>query len=239
MEANEWVKESKYQRWIGLLLIAQTLILIVASLNRLTDFSAGPVAENQFLRWRDFNHLMVFPPLTVFIAIGFRQVFLRVGENRNGWADLLFVIAVYFLGAGYGVHELANYLSVLAKTREAIDPVFREVIRYNDDDFSHWVFFGAFIILNIVMLLWQAANPFQSRLSRIDLTICVINGLILSAAILANLTRGELGFDLVALLALAVIALFFWLKNKRQPLNIYYVTGLWPGLIGTAVAKML
>lgn len=238
MSHEKFSNEAKYQRWIGLLLIAQTLILIVASLNRLTDFSAGPVADNQFLRWRDFNHLMVFPPLTVIVALGFRQTFLRVGENRHSWADFLFVIAVYFLGAGYGVHELANYLSVLAKSREAIDPVFREVIRYNDDDFSHWVFFGAFIALNVVMLLWQAANPFQSRLSRVDMSICVVNGLVLSAAIFANLTRGELGFDLVALLVLALVSLFFWLKNKKQPLNIYYVIGLWPGLIGTAVVKL-
>ncbi len=239
MELTQTTNEAKYQRWIGLLLIAQTLILIVASLNRLTDFSSGPVAANQFLRWRDFNHLMVFPPLTVIVAIGFRQVFLKVGGNRDGRVDLLFVIAVYFLGAGYGVHELANYLSMLIKSRETIDPVLREVIRYNDDDFSHWVFFGAFIALNVVMLLWQAANPFQTRLSWIDMAICIVNGAVLSAAIFVNLSRGDLGFDLVALLALALVALYFWLKDRKQPMNIYYVTGLWPGLIGTAIARML
>ncbi|MDF1740023.1 MAG: hypothetical protein P1U86_12750 [Verrucomicrobiales bacterium] len=238
MELTGMTNEAKYQRWIGLLLIAQTLILIVASLNRLTDFSSGPVAANQFLRWRDFNHLMVFPPLTVLVAIGFRQVLLKVGKTQWGWVDILFVIAVYFLGAGYGVHELGNYLSFLAKSRDAIDPVFREVIRYNDDDFSHWVFFGAFIALNVVMLLWQAANPFQTRLSLIDMAICIINGLVLSAAIFVNLSRGDLGFDLVALLILAVTALVFWLKDKKQPMNIYYVAGLWPGLIATAIARM-
>lgn len=239
MQSIEINKEARYQRWIGLLLTAQTLLLIAASLNRLTDFSSGHVAESQFLRWRDFNHLMVFPPLTVIVAIGFRQVLLCVGGKQRGWVDLLFVISVYFLGAGYGVHELANYLSTLAKTREELDPVFREVIRYNDDDFSHWVFFAAFVALNIVMLLWQAANPFQTRLSLIDKTICVVNALVLSAAIFANLTRGELGFDLVALLLLALVALFFWVRDRKQPLNIYYLFGLWPGLIATAVVKML
>lgn len=238
MKKNDAGNEAANQRWISILLTIQTLLFAGASLNRLARFSMGPVADNQFLRWRDFNNLMIFPPLTVLVAFGFREILFRNGGTRNLFADMLFIVAIYFLGAGYGVHELANYLSVLFKNRNDIDPVLREIIRFNDDDFSHWIFFAAFITLNVVMLLWQAANQFRTKLSIVDTILVIANAAVLSVAIYLNLSRGELGFDLAVLLVPAALALFLWTKDKKQPVYIYYFFGLWPGLIAVSILKM-
>lgn len=225
--------EAVAQRRIAILLSLQTVILILGSANRLMKWSHTPVAANGFLRWVDFNHLLVFPPLTILVSLAIRQTFVNLGKKSYIGVDVLFVLSVYFLGAGYGVHELANYLSSWTAGNDSFSSDFQEIIRFNDDDFSHWIFFGAFVGVNLSVLLWQYLNPFSSPLKKTELILILCNALILAAAIFANLSQGKLGFDLVALLVLAVPALIFWCKNRSQPIFLFYFAGLWLGLVAT------
>ena len=46
---------------IHLLLTIQTVVIIVGSLNRLTNWTTGYAHPNQFLRWVDLLNMLVIP----------------------------------------------------------------------------------------------------------------------------------------------------------------------------------
>lgn len=47
-----------------LLLGVQSVVVILLSINRLSSLTTGYVAGNEFLRWVDFNNMLVFPPIS-------------------------------------------------------------------------------------------------------------------------------------------------------------------------------
>jgi hypothetical protein len=85
----------------------------VGSAARLSDMTVGYVAPNQFLRWVDLNNMLALPlmSLIAFYLLKRRLEAASPGHGRAHLAlGLLFVIGIYLLAAGYGDHEVTNYL---------------------------------------------------------------------------------------------------------------------------------
>jgi hypothetical protein len=200
------------------------------------------VAPNQFLRWVDLNNMLVLPLLSVvaFYLLKRQMESGRVVQNSRAQLalNLAFLVAVYLLGASYGAHEVTNYLHVRF-CPPAEQNLLCSIIAFNDDEFSHWVFFAGFALINAALLFWQALFPHPQRLARLDLLLLGINGLFIGAGIFANLAFEVIGLDLYVVALLAALALILLVRKGAQPLYVYYTTAYWLGLAATVVYKLV
>ena len=188
----------------------QTLLLILISLNRLGPWTLNYVSPTEFLRWVDLHNMLT----------------------------LLFILGVYLLGAGYGNHEVTNYLHARFCPGPATDTLCRIII-YNDDTFSHWVFFAGFILPNVALMLTQVLYPYPGPLTPRDQGLLAFNGLFVAASIFANLAFEQIGLDLYVVALLAALALALMRRYSKQPLLFFYAVAYSLGLVATFIYKMV
>ena len=227
---------------IHLLLGVQSLIAIFVSINPLTDWFSSYVLPNQFLRWLDFNNMLVIPLASLVATYLLKKVIeynspAREGRAHIAW-NLVFIVGLYLTAASYGDHEVTNYLHVRFCLDDPSSDLCRIVI-FNDDEFSHWVFFTGFTMVNAAILFLQNLFPYLGKLSGTDVTLLFVNSLFLGAGVFANIGFEEIGLDLYVVALLAIIsALLLW-RRGRQPMFIYYTAAYWLGLIGSLTAQAL
>ena len=113
------------------------------------------------------------------------------------------------------------------------------IVIFNDDEFSHWVFFTGFILVNVAILFLQNLFPYQGKLSGGDVGLLVLNSLFLGAGVLANLGFEEIGLDLYVVALLAMVSAYLLWKRGKQPMFIYYTAAYWLGLIGSLIAQAM
>jgi hypothetical protein len=225
--------------WYGrlhLLLAAQSAVVVLVSVNRLSSVGLGYAAPNQFLRWVDLNNLLLALVSTVVSYLVLRQVQGSARGRGAGLLATLFVVATYVLGVGYGEHELTNYLSGRFCDGQGGDLC--RLLAFHDDEFSHWLFFGGFLGVSVVLMvaqaLWPAPRPAAGR----DLALVAGNALFIAAGILANLGFERIGLDLYVVAAVAALAVLLLWRRPRQPLLVYYATAYLVGLAATAAVKL-
>ena len=229
-------------RTTHLLLAVQTVAVILGSINRLSSLTAGYVAENEFLRWVDFHNMLTIALISL---IGFYLLKKQMEYDspaRDGqaslWLNVAFVVGVYLLGASYGDHEVTNYLHGRFCLNDSNSAICRIII-FNDDAFSHWLFFLGFVLVNGALLFWQVLFPFRGEVRGRDIALLGVNGLFIGLGILANLGFEEIGFDLYVVALLAALTLYLLWRYGRQPLLVYYGVAYLFGLGATFVVKLL
>ena len=221
------------------LLAVQSVVVIFVSINRLSTLTLQYVASNEFLRWVDLNNMLVLP-LTSLVAFYLLKKELERNSSAVGGRRLalnvIFIIGVYLLGASYGDHEVTNYLHARFCADDATSDLCRIVI-FNDDEFSHWVFFTGFVLMNAALMLLQVVYLHAGKLGTWDLALLGINGLFIGAGIFANLAFEAIGLDLYVVALLAALALYLLWRRGPQPLVVYYATAYTLGLVATFVYK--
>lgn len=228
--------EGQSLRTVHILLTVQNIFVILASINRLTSLTEGYVAQNEFLRWVDLLNMLVLPLISL-IAFYLLKKHMEKGEMvGSGRVHLLlnltFFIGVYLLGASYGDHEVTNYLHIRFCLDDAASAICRIII-FNDDEFSHWVFFIAFVMINAALLLLQIIFPHAGKVTTRDLVFLVVNGLFIGLGIFANLGFEEIGLDLYVIALLMLWASGLWWRYGRRPLFVYYSTAYTFGFLAT------
>ncbi len=229
------------QRIHGLLAV-QSLVVILVSLNRLGPWTTGYVAANEFLRWVDLLNMLPLP-LVSLVAFYLLKKEVEKGVLVGSGAlhltlNLAFIVGVYVLGVSYGAHEVTNYLHVRFCSDGAIDDLCRIII-FNDDDFSHWLFFAGFVLMNAALLLLQIIFPYRANLGQRDMLFLVGNGLFIGLGVFANLAFEEIGLDLYVVALLALLSVGVWRVYGRQPLTVYYTTAYLFGLVATGIYKAI
>lgn len=227
---------------IHLLLSVQSVVAILVSINRLGSWTLGYVLPNQFLRWVDFNNMLVLPLVSLAALYLLKKTIeynspSREGKNHLAW-NLVFIIGLYLTAASYGDHEVTNYLHVRFCLDDPNSDLCRIII-FNDDEFSHWVFFTGFVMVNIAILFLQALFPHSETVSGRDVAFLLLNSLFLGLGVLANLGFEEIGLDLYVVALLALISAYLLWKRGRQPMFIYYTAAYWFGLIGSLLAQVI
>lgn len=225
---------------IHALLAVQSVVVILVSINRLSDLTTAYVAANEFMRWVDFNNMLVLPLVSVvaFYLLKKQMEYSAPArpEGRHLVLNLTFVIGIYLLAASYGNHEITNYLHLRFCPDGAVSDLCRIII-FNDDDFSHWIFFTGFTLMNVALMLLQALFIYQTPLSQGDKLLLALNGLLIGLGIFANLAFEEIGLDLYVVALLAVLAFGLLWRRGSQPLLVYYATAYGLGLLATAITK--
>lgn len=222
---------------VHVLLGVQSIIIILLSINRLSSLTEGYVLPNEFLRWVDFNNMLVLPLVSVIASYLLKKHIERAGRWLLIW-NVVFLVGVYLLAASYGDHEVTNYLHLRFCADDTTSDLCRIII-FNDDDFSHWVFFTGFVLINAALLFIQVISPYGAVLPRRDVILLVVNGLFIAAGIFANLGFEAIGLDLYVVALLAALAIGLWWRRGAQPLIVYYTTAYTVGLIATLVVKLL
>jgi hypothetical protein len=228
-------------RSIHWLLTVQSVVIVLLSINRLSSLTLGYVAANEFLRWVDLNNMLILPLVSLVAFYGVKKALEYDSPQREGvWHRALsvsFLVGVYLTGAGYGDHEVTNYLHTRFCIPNDGSALCRIVI-FNDDEFSHWIFFAGFVLTNGALMLLQVLFPQRGVHNRRNLGALVANGLVIGLGVFANLAFEEIGLDLyiVALLALLAVGLLW--RWGRQPLLVYYTVAYLFGLVATAVVKV-
>lgn len=225
---------------IHFLLTVQTVIIVLGSLNRLGSWTMGFVAPNEFLRWVELHNMLTLPLISVsaFYLLK-KQVEKGVSNVSNRVSlllNLLFIVGIYLLAAGYGNHEITNYLHSRFCPDGAVDDLCRIII-FNDDEFSHWLFFGGFILLNGVLMVLQVVHPWRGPTRGRDSVMLIFNALFVALGIFANLGFEEIGFDLFVVLGIAGLAGGLRWRFGRQPLLLYYLTAYGVGLVVTVLYR--
>jgi len=227
------------------LLTIQTVIILLLSINRLSSWTLDYVAANEFLRWVDFHNMLTLPLVSLVTFYYLKETLADEPSRRAGVAyqvvGLLFAIGLYLFGAGYGNHEVTNYLHIRFCDQEATSThsALCRILIFNDDDFSHWVWFAGFVLINLVLLLTQALFPYRGNWQRRDTGLLIANGLFVALGIFANLAFEEIGLDLYVVALLALLAIAAWRRYGRQPLFLYYAVGYWVGLVGAGLYKVI
>ncbi len=229
-------------RWVHAWLTLQSVVLVLASVNRLSSATTGYVAANEFLRWVDLLNLLVLPLASTLVLWMLWRELARSPSRTGGGTltalELGFVSGIYLLAVSYGTHEVTNYLN----TRFCLDggtgveaangPLCR-IIAFNDDAFSHYLFFAGFSMVNALLLVQQWAHPFSSRVGTGDLVLLLVNGAFIALALFANLAFEAIGLDLWVVLGLALVALGFLVRGGPQPMFVYYSVAYGAGVVGT------
>ena len=227
---------------IHLLLGIQSLVGILVSINRLGTWTLGYVLPNQFLRWVDFNNMLVLSLISLVALYLLKKTIeydspAREGRAHMAW-NLVFIIGLYLTAASYGDHEVTNYLHVRFCAADTTSDLCRILI-FNDDEFSKWVFFTGFVMVNAAILFLQNIFPFRGQLGFGDIALLALNALFLGTAVLANLGFEEIGLDLYVVALLALISTYLLWRRGRQPMFLYYTIAYWLGLVGSLIAQTL
>jgi hypothetical protein len=227
---------------IHILLGIQSLVAILVSINRLGTWTLSYVLPNEFLRWVDFNNMLVLPLISVVASYLLKKTIEYDAPQRDSkphivW-NLVFIVGLYLLAASYGDHEVTNYLHQRFCATDTTSNLCRIII-FNDDQFSHWIFFTGFVMGNVAILFIQKLFPYQGKVTNTDFALLALNSLFLGAGVFANLGFEEIGLDLYVVALMAMISAYLLWRHGRQPLFIYYTIAFWLGLIGSLIAQIL
>ena len=227
---------------IHALLGVQSLVAILVSINRLGTWTLGYVLPNEFLRWVDFNNMLVLSLISVVASYLLKKTIEYDSPQREGKAhiawNLVFIVGLYLLAASYGDHEVTNYLHARFCATDITSDLCRIVI-FNDDEFSHWIFFTGFIMINAALLFLQTVFPHRGEVTTGDISLLVANAAFLAAGIFANLGFEEIGLDLYVVALLAILSVYLLWRRGRQPMFVYYTVAYWLGLVGSVIAQAL
>ena len=227
---------------IHALLGVQSLVAILVSINRLGTWTLGYVLPNEFLRGVDFNNMLVLPLISVVASYLLKKTLEYDSPQRESKAhialNLVFIVGLYLLGASYGDHEVTNYLHHRFCANDSTSDLCRIVI-FNDDEFSHWVFFTGFVMVNVAILFMQNLFPHPEPITKVDLALPSLNAIFLGAGVFANLGFEEIGLDLYMVALLALTGTYLLWRRGRQPMFVYYTIAYWLGLVASLIAQSL
>src|ERR1044072_2714114 len=203
---------------IHALLAVQSLVVVLVSINRLSRLTLGYVAPNEFLRWVDLHNMLTLPLVSIVAFYLLKKTVEAGGQPTSGrappTANLALLVGVFFLGAGYGDHEVTNYLHSRFCRGDEASPLCR-IVTFNDDEFSHWVFFAGFVLVNAALMLLHALFPRREPTSGRDTALIAFNAVLIGAGIFANLAFERIGLDLYVV-ALLPLRPFVLLRPRRR-----------------------
>jgi len=232
---------------VHLILTGLSATIILLSLNRLTTATLGHLQPFEFLRWLDFNAMLPIPLLSVILYYLLKREittetspFLKTG--LYAFYMVLLITGIYLFGAGSGTHEFANYLHARFCDTQVLNETLCNIVIYNDDSFSHYVYYAGFILMNVALMLIEYSMPRKNPAKRKDLWLIVPNALFIALGIFANLAFEEIGIDLwvfgsVMVLSLILLAKRQW-KFGALPVTFYFALSYTVGVVGTLLWKL-
>lgn len=231
---------------IKLGLTGLSLSLLILSLNRLTRLTTGFISRYEFLRWQDFHAMLTIPLVIIllYILLFWQTVQRNQFMLKKKFVYLLATLmtGVYLYGASSGLHEGMNYLNQRFCLETAPSQICT-IIAFNDDMFSHYLFYAALIIITLSLLAAEFLNPSKEKMSRKDMIIVGANAFLIGAGLTVNLGFEQIGVDLYAVFLMMLLSLvFLWQKKslwRQMPIIFYSSLAYSLGTVGALMAQWL
>lgn len=232
---------------IHYLLTGLSLTILLLSLNRLTESTQTHLQPHDYLRWLDFNAMLPIPLISIILyyllkrEITFDHPFLKT--SLYVFLNILLISGIYLFGAGSGDHEVTNYLNYrFCDGGKIISPICN-VIAYNDDSFSHYVYYIGFILMNVALIYIEHYIPRPKPISSIDSALIAANSIFIAAGIFANLAFEESTLDMYVFTSVMLLSMYLLFSTKlnwkHRPLTLYFTLSYSLGVVGTAIYKTL
>jgi len=234
---------------IHFILTGLTLTIILLSLNRLTTVTQGFLQPFEFLRWLDFNAMLPIP-LASIILYWLLKIEITRNDPTNPFLKSTFYViltiilisGIYFFGAGSGDHEVTNYLNFRFCDAGEIKNTLCDIITYNDDKFSHIVYYIGFILMNVALMLIEYKLPRKVKIVSKDLILITVNSLFIALGIFANLAFEDAKLDLIFFGSVMLLSLFLLFNKKggakTLPVTYYFASSYTIGVVGTLLYKL-
>lgn len=234
-------------RQVHLILIGLSLTIVLLSINRLTGLTSGYLAPYEFLRWLDFNAMLPIPLVSVLLYYLLkREITYESASAKTSFYTvcvLLLITGIYFFGAGSGDHEVTNYLNSRFCEAGKIKTAICQIISFNDDIFSHYVYYAGFVSMNVALMLLEHIMPRKKKATKNDLLLIIPNSLFIALGIFANLAFEEATIDLIVFSSVMLLALYLLLLAKRKlrevPVTFYFAASYTIGVVSTLLYKIL
>lgn len=229
--------ERAWERRLHVLLGVQSLVLVLASVNRLAGVGDAAVLPHGSLRVVELLNLLVLPPISALAFFLLLEHLLEgVAARTRRALRLTFLGALYLFAMSYGMHEPANHIH--DRFCGSAGGELCEIVRYHDDGLSHLLFFAGFAGIATVLLIAQAvatgvaATPLPGR------GLVLGNASLIAAAILANLGFEPIGLDLLVVAFVAALALVLLVRAGPRPVIIYFAWAYLVGLVATIAVTL-
>ncbi|MBI2327997.1 hypothetical protein HYU92_06795 [Candidatus Curtissbacteria bacterium] len=234
-------------RRVHLILSGLSLTIVALSLNRLTPFTQGYLQPFEFLRWLDFNAMLPIPLVSIVLYYLLKREIVSgspfIKTRLYSFLSVILVAGIYFFGAGSGDHEVTNYLHFRFCNDYQIDNSLCNIVFFNDDRFSHYVYYLGFVLLNVSLMIIEFKSPRKVLVSLRDLFAIAINSLVIAFGIFANLAFEEALIDLLVFGSVMLLALYLlFLTNKKLkslPITYYFAVSYSVGVVGTIFYKLV
>ncbi|MBI4137386.1 hypothetical protein HY469_04965, partial [Candidatus Roizmanbacteria bacterium] len=165
-----------------------------------------------------------------------------LNKNKIVLATLLFIIGVYLFGAGSGLHEAMDYLNARFCNRGEITNALCNIISYNDDTFSHIVYYIGFILLTISLVITEYFSPRKNPISLKDIRLISANALFIALFIFLNLAFEPTLMDMIVFGSMTVftasVLQFGRHSYKNLPITLYFAISYGVGVISSLVYKV-
>ncbi len=227
-------------RRVHWILSGLSLTIILLSINRLTSLTLGYLQPFEFLRWLDFNAMIPIPLLSIVLYYLLKR---EVITKTPLWLGMLLVIGIYLFGAGSGDHEVTNYLHGRYCEKHLLPISACQIIIYNDDQFSHYIYYLGFISINVALMLLEYKQPQAKAVGKKELMLISVNALVIALGIFANLAFEETGVDIPVFTAVMALALYLLVSRKHDwqklPVTYYFAFSYTVGVLSTLVYKII
>ena len=223
--------------------LSATILLL--SLNRLTSITSGYLQPFEFLRFLDFNAMIPIPLASILLYyLLLREV---VGESPFSktktytYLFLIFITGVYLFGASSGTHEVTNYLNQRFCEKAKVQTQICTIVSFNDDEFSHIVYYIGFILMNVALMISQYKVSFKEGVGKSAKAVISANAIFIGLGIFANLAFEEIGLDLYFFGSMMLLALYLYykrpIKTAHYPVLFYFAISYSFGVLGTLAYK--
>ncbi|MBI2011964.1 hypothetical protein HYS91_04300 [Candidatus Daviesbacteria bacterium] len=234
-------------RKIHLILTGLSLTILLLSINRLTNLTQSYLQPYDFLRWLDFNAMIPIPLISVILYYLLKKEIVYDSPFRKTakytFLMVLLISGIYFFAAGSGDHEVTNYLNTRFCDNGAINTPACKIIGYNDDEFSHLIYYIGFVLMNVALIFIEYNYPRKILAKTKDLFFIFLNGLFIALGIFANLAFEEIGLDLLFFGSVMVLTHYVLFIKKRKvkqlPVTFYFSISYTIGVMGTILYKSL
>ncbi|MEU3795815.1 hypothetical protein [Streptomyces fructofermentans] len=226
-------------RPLHMLLCLSSVTIVLISINRKSPVTLAFVADNHFLRWVEVNNMilglctvLLYHLISVQLISGSDK---QLGSGRAG-LHVMFIVGAYFYALSLGNHEISNYLHgsfCLSSPSQ-----FCDIISFNDNIFSDFLFIIGFTLLNITVILTQSIFPSLRRMSLWDNVAVSLNAMFVATGIVANLAFEKSGFDSCVVAAMATFTLIMLRRAPEQLMLRYYSISYALGALVTAAIKL-
>jgi hypothetical protein len=229
--------------WATVLTIAiLAALVLLAWANRKLHYPCLDVEILDALRTRDAAVMFLIAPIAALLA----WILLKINDGTSSVAVMLpFVLGVYTLGVGFGMHEPANALRrvVETPTPQGVASI-ADSLEFFDDALGHWVFFAGFAFFSVAVCVSELRNPLKRPLTGIPSWVPVVAATALAAAIYGDMADEKTKLDIAVILGTAFfLAALWWLYGKtpftRLPATTACVLGYVLGAAATLVVWLL